>query len=104
MTATVVAMCVLFGLIFVFIAGFFAVKAYQILLHLRGRLRAIEDSVDAHFESLHAHLRQDHLLTMKATKGDSYVGTIGGVDVHTDPLLPVDHWLLRNPKAGGDAE
>jgi hypothetical protein len=72
------------------------------LRQLRHHALVQGQSIDAHFEALHAHLRQDHLLVMKALKGDSYAGTIGGVEVHADPVLPMDHILLRSKDAFND--
>jgi hypothetical protein len=45
-------------------------------------------------EGLDKGMRDGHLLILKALKGDSYSGTIGGLDVHASPKIPDGYGLI----------
>lgn len=73
----------------------------KLLLIRRGfesTLRVLGDDISQGFEGLHERERMQHLEIMKVLKGESYVGQIGGLDMHVEPLIPTSHAILYNKK------
>ena len=57
-------------------------------------VRAYQFTVIERLGNLDARIRDGHLRILKCLKGESYEGTIGGMDIHTDPNVPTGGGLM----------
>lgn len=61
-------------------------------------LKAYQFTVIDRLGTLESTLRDGHLRILKCLKGESYAGTLGGMDLHTDAQIPPGGMFMSNLK------
>lgn len=62
-------------------------------------IKAYQFTVIDRLGTLDERLRDGNLRILKCLKGESYTGTIGGMDIHTDPSVPPGEGMMFNRAA-----
>lgn len=75
-----------------------AVSAAETHIDNRELLRVVQENKRA-IELIDERMREGNLRILKCLKGESYQGSFGGMDVHTDPSIPPDGGFIFDRKA-----